>query len=531
VTRGRNGGFGRRRPTRVRGLTRRELRLVADVAARIPRPVEPLEVAAVLESMGITDAIAVEDYDAETTFELAERIFAPVRTVAAGQASNGNASEHAGTPTLARASATLAASIRGATAITPLVVLLMAAYALGTAGWSAGSILAFSLGIVAGMLVTGGPVFALTRRISVHLVFDQAHLARAFLARGALLISLALVCVSAAILAVSSWSNMFDETERVIFAATMAGSGMVWLLVAGVTAAGAPGWAGAALAGGLAAGSGVAWAVRGEVRTDATLGLLTGLAVALLLLAAAASRLYPRGREKVVLLPAGLLLLEAWPYALFGSGLIFFFVEPHVVGWFGNVPADSSRVDAISSLELSLVLALPPVMLATGVVERVFAELWPAAEKLQETGNRERFVAAVGRFHRRRQRRYLAVLGALSFVAAGLFELAHRAGWLEAWSPGASRLVFLSGLIAFFFFGWGQMNCLFILSLAKPGPALTPISSGAAVVILLGVPLALTDFRLAAPAFAVGAAVFAVTALAKSRTVMANADYHYATAF
>ncbi|MBA2298709.1 MAG: hypothetical protein H0W14_11815 [Actinobacteria bacterium] len=522
---------GKRRPTRKRGFTRGELTLVVDVAARIPRPVEPLEVAAVLETMGVTDAIAVEDYDAETTFDLAERIFAPVRTVAAGQAPNGTATEHAGTQTLVRASATLAASIRGATAITPLVVLLLTAYALGTAGWSAGSILAFSLGIVAAMLLTGGPVFALTRRISVHLVFDQGHLARAFLARGAVLISLALVCVSAAILAVSYWPSLFTETERVIFTATMAGAGIVWLLVAGVTAAGAPGWAGAALAGGLAAGSGIAWAVRGDGGTDATVGLLAGLAVALLLLAVGASRLYPRGREKIVLLPPGLLLLEAWPYALFGSGLIFLFVVPHVVGWLGSVPAGSSRVDAISSLELSLVLALPPVMLATGVLERVFAQLWPAAEKLQQTSDRERFVAAVARFHRRRQQRYLTVLGALSFVAAGLFELTDRAGWLETWSPGASRLVFLSGLVAFFFFGWGQMNCLFILSLAKPGRALTPISFGAAVVILLGVPLALTDFRLAAPAFAVAAAVFAVTALAKSRTVMASADYHYATAF
>jgi hypothetical protein len=70
-----------------------------------------------------------------------------------------------------------------------------------------------------------------------------------------------------------------------------------------------------------------------------------------------------------------------------------------------------------------------------------------------------------------------------------------------------------------------------MLSLSQPRPALVAVVLAALATTGVGIPLAIVDFALAAPAFALGSAVLAVAAGWSCRRVLAEADFHYATAF
>jgi hypothetical protein len=106
-------------------------------------------------------------------------------------------------------------------------------------------------------------------------------------------------------------------------------------------------------------------------------------------------------------------------------------------------------------------------------------------------------------------------------------ELVVACGGLRS----TDEVVFLCGIYGFFALGVGQLNCLFMLGLSQPRPALTAALAGTTASTMTGIPLAFVDFRLAALAFAAGAAVFAVTAGASCRGVIQQADHHYANAF
>jgi hypothetical protein len=119
------------------------------------------------------------------------------------------------------------------------------------------------------------------------------------------------------------------------------------------------------------------------------------------------------------------------------------------------------------------------------------------------------------------------VLGALSVVTAAGFELMVALGELD----DASQLVFACGLAGFFLVGLGQFSCLFMLGLALPNHALKPLLVGLVVLVGLGIPLSLVDFRLAALSFAVGAAALALTAVAGCLSVLVEIPRRYSTAF
>ena len=184
-------------------------------------------------------------------------------------------------------------------------------------------------------------------------------------------------------------------------------------------------------------------------------------------------------------------------------------------------------IDRVTTLELSLLIALVPIVLATGVSERVLRSFWEVARTLRGETAADGFRRGVRSYVLKGLARYAIVLGGLSLATA----LVYEALVLSGPSSTASQLVFLAGLAAFLLLGLGQFGCLFLLGLSLPGAPSRRLSPGCSCWERSGVPLALIDFRLAAVGFAVAAAAFAAAAIAACLTVLAEIPRRYSTAF
>jgi hypothetical protein len=497
--------------------------LVGLLAERVPQPIDVFEIAAVVESMGITDPVAQERYGVETSFDLADRVYPLVlRRGAFRLGASLSAGDAADVPA-PRGESAWRTSLRGLLALAPLVIVVTVAAALVQAGWSSSSVFAMAFGITAAVLVTSGPTLAINRRTGAYLGLGYSAPARRFNARSSLVTFGAAIVLAALLLGVLNATDLFAPKERAIFAAAFVAYTLIWLLVSSVTLAGSAALAVASLALGLAAG--VATGVLSGDAVDPTSGLLVGYVVCVLALGACWAHVFLRGDRRTMRLPApSLMALEATPYILFGSVFSVLFFEPHILGWLGA--SDMSRVSTIVMLELSLTLALPPVMFAIGILERTMHAFWRVATDHADRRDATDFRTALLTFHRRTLTRYALVLALLSCAMVAGVEIVVLFGGLAE----LSQLVFLFGIAGFLAFGIGQFNCLLMLNVHRPGLATVPMLGGLAVVTAVGVPLVLIDFRFAAISFALGAATFAVLAIVRCRRMLRSADHHYAAA-
>ena len=499
-----------------------ELAALAEaVHLRVPQPIDVLEIVAVIESMGITDTVASEDYATADAFELADRVFEIVRARSVDPSQVGHAADYSRLPIeREEPSALLDTSARGLLALAPLGLLVVGLEALTAAGWSTGSILALSFGVTAAMLLTSGPIVAIGRRTSIYLGFDQRESARRFVTRSSLLTLLACSTIGLLAFAATSALGLFDSEQRAIFTASLAGYALLWLLSAGLALATASRVVVAMLVTGLALGVGIG------VAFGATIGIAVGYGATVVALAVAWGVVYPRGSDRSFIdPPRAALLLDASPYLVFGSAFALFLVFPHFLGWFGK--GDATALDRLTTLELSLLLALLPVLLATGFSERILRSFWDLARESRDEDGADGFRRGVREHVVRGLVRYGLVLGALSIATAVAFEVLVALGELD----DASQLVFVCGLAGFLLLGLGQFCCLFMLGLALPNHALKPLLAGLVVLIAFGIPLSLVDFRLAALSFALGAAALAVTATAGCLSVLVEIPRRYSTAF
>ncbi len=508
--------------------------LANELAARISRPVDSLELAAVIESHGITDTVALEQYGAAGTFDLAERVFpavlAEASTSSAGLHETGNRNRHA--------RGRVSDLARGPFALVPLVILLCTIQAFAGIGWDGGRLLALSLGMTMSVALANGFVSAVARRVALYLGLGYRGLAGKLFTAGAVVAAGSITILGALGYAVASAVDVFSADERLVFLVSLVGFTGVGLVVAKLSLAGATGW----MCVGLGAGVVAALLTR-QVAGSGTggqlfLALTIGLGAALAVMLAAGRYLYGAHNDEVALPPRGPLVLESVGYFVYGATFMAFLLEVHILGWLGAKPASQTRLDAIAALEVGLTLALPPVILASGLAERTLRLFWIRAKDQQEhvaADRTRRYGRALQTFYYRRLAAYLVTSAALAVAMLVAFELALRSGRLASWLAlpdlGPTEVVFVAALVAFWFVGWAQFNCMFVLNFGRPEQAFRPVLLAIAVVGLTGIPLGATWFVYTAFAFAAGAAVFAWVSFYNCRRVLAAADHHYAAAF
>jgi hypothetical protein len=476
--------------------------------------------------MGITDTVAEEHHAAPDVFTLAERIFPLLLEAVTGRVTPGHEAVADAPPARLREatdddpSVSLAhSSTRGVLSTAPLVLLLVLMELLGSAGWSSTWVLAMSFGASVAMLVTAGPVLATGRRSSIYLGLGHDDPARRFTAfSSGATIALAVLVAVASYGALAALGRC-TIAERNVFAVSIVCFAVVWVVAASLSVSGYGHWVTGCFVLGLGAGTLVGLATVTEAGIAfGYVGCLGGLLLGW-------HRAFVGNRARRLQLPlVRLLAIEATPYAVYGCLLALLFIEPHVLGWVGE--SDGTTIDRLRVFELSFLLALLPVLVATGMQELAMEGFWLQTER-RKTRSPGRFADALSRLHHRMTVRYAVALTVTTLLSVVAVEAVVLAGGLRS----LDQVVFLAAVGGAGLMGLGQFHCLLLVNLGRPGVPVAAAACAVATVAIVGAALASVDYRLAAVAWVVGGAVFAGMAWVGSRQLITEADHRYATAF
>jgi hypothetical protein len=201
---------------------------------------------------------------------------------------------------------------------------------------------------------------------------------------------------------------------------------------------------------------------------------------------------------------------EAWPYFAYGSLYMVLFLLPHVLGWFGGLATGEVRAMAITSIEIGMTLAMPPLILVSGVAEHALRLFWRVAPAAQETTPGEHvalFQERLVDFYRRHRMNYAITLITLNILFMIGFWIASDMGMWAQWptlsDTSPASFIFDTSLIALL---WGI-----------------------AVTILVGAPLCAISYQYSAVAFIFGSAAFAISSWRMVGQVLKLMDYHFAS--
>jgi hypothetical protein len=484
-------------------------RLVDVLAERVPLPIDELELAAVLESVGVTDQVAEQDYGAEDVFDLARELYPEVRKLAREPATHGE-------PLRRRASSPRAGLLLP---LVPLVVLAFVLDRLHAAGASSGELTAVALGAGTGALAVNALLLPMTQRAAVYMGNEQHALAVHFVARAAAALTVVILLGAAVLAAVLASVSAGTDAERAGF--VIAAGGLAVLLVAttaGLLACGI-GWVLAAFAAGAAVGLLVAVAGVASALPDAVAAYATTLAVLVACLAIAV-----RG-SPVSLRPAWgwAHLRDAAPTAAYGVLASSFLGFASLVVWSGlyERPLVATAIVLLSVL---------PVALAGEFGERAMWKLWRqldlALATADDTGELARHGLAL---QRQATQAYALALCAIAVGEAVVFEAATVLG--AGTDEADVQAVFLLALSGFVLFGIGHFQALFLLSLRRASPAADAVAAGLLALAAAALAFAPVYGTAGVVALPVGGFVFVLVCRAAVASTVSELDRHLAGAF
>lgn len=513
--------------------------LAKELTGHNSQPLDYLEVAAMLESRGITDDFALQQYGAPDTFELAKAVLAAIRA-------EPPAIVQAEIPIVPAQSfkQALINYLQGPISFLPgfIVLLTIQAYSFGSQ-WAGGQVMALSLGMGAGLLMTNGFLQAVMRRASICLSLGNARAASKFLIRSLGLAGVIVLAVALLAFLVTTWTGAISLEERLIFCLAFVALSAIWLVGGPLALVQAQVWLGIGLGVGLVTGFVLDRLTALFSDLHLVFGTIAGLVVTLGLIIWVERRAFAAkgqtGKDTRILLPSpAYLLYEAIPYFTYGILYAIFITAPHFLGWFGKLGENQSRQWAITSLEVGLTLAMPPLVLVGGIIERALRIFWSVAAVAQKTTpglQVEQFSKTLLDFYRQQWRRYEIGLAGVSLAFAIPLWAVLNSGLLEGLlgsNPATAIIFLLTGLIIFFLLGQGLFNCVFCITLARPAFAVRAVFSAMTVMFVVGIPLSLwVDFSYCLVAFIAGAFTFVTVSSRLTQRLLASADYYYFSSF
>lgn len=515
------------------------LSLAAEAAQRGAQPLEGLEVAAILESIGVTDEVAAQRYGAPDVFALGDAVFAAIQEKALAPRQADRLSAAA-----AGRKAALIDYLKGPLGLIPPLLLLFVITAFGRwGGWTPQQVLLLSTGLTAGLMLTNGLTQGVSRRTSLYLGMAKPRMAARYL-----LVSTASVTAVAcglAVLAALALGQLgfLTASEWSIFLVSFSALTLVWMAAGGLSLLQQPFSLSIAIAVGLLCGAAANAALAPYTVHHLMAGMAFGyaamLAAILLALWRGFARLAarPSSSKAVTSLPAlPYLISEAAPYFFYGLAYMALIFLPHLYGWFGHVAEGQSQSAAITNVEIGLTLSMPPLILAYGVAENALRRFWQQVAVIQSrtaAEQVERFGSALLAYVARRRRSYLLVLALLSLGAYLLFQHALAAGWLDPWlttaHPGELLFIFGLSLLAYWLLGLGLFNCMFIVTLGRPQVALRAVIWGILVMATTGAMLSSISYTSAVFAFVLAAFAFAIISWEETNQIVCSADYSFAS--
>lgn len=513
--------------------------LAAEVAQRDVQPIEGLEVTAVLESIGITDDVAVQRYGAPDAFALGDAVFEAIR---AGEL----APRRSEAPSAPRTSfkEVVLDYLKGPLGLVPpLLLLLLISLISQWGGWAQRQVLLFGLGITTSLILSNGLIQGLSRRMSLYLGTAKPRMAAHFLTVSSLavvsLVSL-LILISGVVL---DMMGVLTDAELATFLLAFGGLTLLWMLAGGLSLLQQPVWLSVALGAGLL--TGVVVNAVPTPRTEyhlvaaATLGYGVALVILLIALRRAFVKLEAKptsSKARIGLPSAAYMINEAAPYFAYGLVYMVLIFLPHLFGWLGKLPAGMARTDAVTVIEVGLTLSLPPLILAYGVAENTLRHFWrqaAATQAMTPANEHRRFGMAMLTFAARRRRLYWLLLTLVTLAGHFLFSNMLAAGWFNHWWSAANQeqllWVFDMGLVAYWLLGIGVFNCMLVVTLGRPQVAFRAVLWGALVMLATGALLSSISFIFSVGAFGLAAFVFLVVSWDETNEVLRSADYSFAS--
>lgn len=510
--------------------------LVEEFRVRVPSLVDPVEIAASLESSGINDSVARDRFNARDTFDLAAVLTSRIRST--GPLVARVAPADAPDDSTERRQAAVD-YLRGPLALIPIVLLLVIVAAYGEVGrWSTATTLAFSVGMTSSMLVTNCFVQALSRRGAIYVSREDYASAGAFISLVLRVALCAVVVVTVVGVLATVALGVFTPTDGLIFGAAFAALSLVWLLAGVLALVRAPALLVLALGAGIVVAVAVDRVAATIYRDHVLVASILGYATAIGTMLVAARRRYGRADsgEPAPSLPSlAYLLDEATPYFTYGARYMALVLLPHVIAWLAVMKTEADRVTAATSFEIALTASLLPIVVTGGLAERSARLFWHSARAaLRQTSmdRPQQFGEALRRFYATQMVRYLIAMIAASLMAYAAFSTPFASETIRALVPATNaalvQVLFAAGLVGYLLLGCGLFNCIFIVGLGRPQHANNALTQGIIGTLIVGSPLVLGfHFGYSVVAFAGGALVFALSSFSAAHHLLASADYHY----
>lgn len=515
------------------------LMLAVEVAQQDVQPIDGLEVTAVLESIGITDDVAIQRYGAPDVFALGEAVFTTI-------IEEGLASRLADSLPVARVSRKEAWMdyLKGPLGLVPPILLLLTIAAFSHSGeWTAKQVMLLSAGMTASMMLTNGLVQGISRRTSIYLGAARPRMAARYLqvsTATVTAITLGLILLAAFLL---GQFGLFTDGDLRFFLLSFVGLTVVWMAAGGLSLLQQPFWLSIALAAGLLCAIAVNAALSPDTQfhlvISATFGYVSTLSVVFLALHRGFSKLEARpssSKARTELPSLAYMIDEAAPYFSYGFVYMILIFLPHIFGWIGQLPDGQTRSSAVTNIEIGLTFSMPPLILAYGVAEYSLRVFWRSVATFQSTTPATDvglFGMMLVSFTSKRRWTYLVILTIFTILAHFVFRSALTEGWLGRWlqptHPAQLLYIFDVGLVAYWLLGLGLYNCMFAVTLGRPQVAFCAVLCGGFVMVVTGAMLCQISFTLAAVAFALAAFVFAAISWRETNQVLRSADYSFAS--
>jgi glycosyltransferase involved in cell wall biosynthesis len=509
--------------------------LAEEIQRRTARPVDALEVAAVIESSGVTDLIARQRYGFPDTFRLAEAVFTVLRTVLDGE----DATRTPRDEPVAAEGSHLDTARHPLLALLPSTALLTAIWLLTHLGhWGGDRVLSLALGMTAGMLFTNGFAVAMGRGASSLISLGKDRAARRFLLGSAGAGVLTTAALSAAV-PLLRWDSLnFIEHERSVFFGAAVALATIWMLAAALSLVSVSGWAGIALVAGVVTGAAVDRGSSAVTPAHLGIGTAVGFTVVVSVMVYALNRELsrhstPKSRGDTTVPGLGYVVLGGLPYFVYGALGVGMFLSVHLIGWSGL----HHNRSALSILELGLFLPLIPTVFGSGNAEGSLRRFWVRASELQSlpVETPMKFGAELISFYRYELWRYARGVLRGSIATIISVEILIQSSALSHVVPPSGvaglRLIYLSGLAAYGLLGWGQFNSMFCLSLLRWEGPVRAVLLGTVVTAAVGTLLVhVAGYQTVGLALVLGATAYGLVSLRSVHRVLAAADFHYAMA-
>jgi len=472
-----------------------------------------LEIAAVIESMGVTDPIAASTYAKDSVFALAEDAFSPIGDLTLHTQEHGSDDPQAESRERAP-TATLDAAMSTLLTVLPLFIVVLSTRMLVSEGFSGRQTISVAVAVSSAMVAVTGPLLIVARQAAIYRGFGYFESAERFVRR------IALELAAVAILLAGACSGLLllaglGVSFAVLFGVSFAGFSIIWILATSLIAARRLVACGASIA--IGTGTGVTvFALQPPAAAP------TGIATMAVCLAAALLTI--RHHDGVLPVPSRLSLgLDGLPYAGYGLILMLLFGEPHVAA---GIAGGSFR--SFSIFELSFSLALVPFVVGAIPLQLMLYGFWGFVRQTERLLHPTEFAIVSTHLFRWKLLFFGGMLAVLTVMAAVIISSLRLH---MALVNGADLRVVVEGLAGFWLFGCAQFASLLLLNFGRPHQVMKAAGAGVVVATTTSVLGALLGADLAALGFICGSAVLLVLATRAANSTLKDIDYHYASAF